>query len=230
MPDTNSCPALTHLTLRTVTRGPRETRCRCQGWELILDRKREMTNAARKRSGRKPLPSLRIPFLVSPLPGRGPWRILADCPAPAHNTEEAATSCTQPRCVCPRALDIKEHVAERKRAFRMSAARKGRQPGSTNTPPYWLNVRTGHAAVPDLADGACRTPAGLAVLDRGGNAAARQLCATCPFATKYKCANWALSEELPAGSWGGVYGGMTPLERKKLMRELEQGKGRSVAA
>jgi hypothetical protein len=48
--------------------------------------------------------------------------------------------------------------------------------------------------------------------------AARDICAACPITTRRACAGWVLANESPPGSWYGMYAGMTPRERRALVK------------
>ena len=78
--------------------------------------------------------------------------------------------------------------------------------------------------LPDLTGGNCLEPEGMHIMDeylliRMGKAAtaarrrAKELCSTCP--VRERCLEDALASEDPPGNWDGMYGGMTPHERKK---------------
>jgi hypothetical protein len=43
---------------------------------------------------------------------------------------------------------------------------------------------------------------------------AKSICATCPFEKRDACAQWALKGEQTPGDWGGVYGGLSPRDRR----------------
>lgn len=71
---------------------------------------------------------------------------------------------------------------------------------------------------PNFLGAACQQPWAAETVDRsfslhGGTVAIgnreemrTKVCATCPLIRE--CATWVLAAERPAGSWGGVYGGM----------------------
>jgi hypothetical protein len=81
-------------------------------------------------------------------------------------------------------------------------------------------IRLVHKApIPDMTGAACGTEEGRKVMDRVHERTdswnvtrARELCADCPI--KRQCAAWVLSAEVVPGSWGGVYGGLSPKDRK----------------
>ena len=173
------------------------------------------------------------------LPGRGPWRILPECPARLHCTLSAARgrrgragSQNMAKCVCPRALHLKDLDNQRNIA-RVQALRNavvtetkksgaGRPTGTTQvTPKYMANVKK--VTIPDLSRGLCRTPLGMAIMDAasetGGNALHRkrakavEMCEGCP--VKRECGDYVIAAEDPAGSWGHIYAGMTVTDRMK---------------
>ena len=154
--------------------------------------------------------------------GFRPWRILADCPAPRHNTlnaERGAGPNEGVRCICPRA------VAERARYMKKQAEDRRRkrlglpslaESGLLMIASYWTN--TGGKPAPDLTGAACATKRGQQVMSTLHHAAnlaeARGMCARCPVAEA--CLSWAMDNERPAGAWDGMYGGLTERERLEM--------------
>lgn len=73
---------------------------------------------------------------------------------------------------------------------------------------------------PDWRKGFCATAFGIRVMDafidaplRGhGIANARDLCLSCPILAE--CGRWIQAVEHPAGSWSGMYGALTPSQRR----------------
>lgn len=159
----------------------------------------------------------------SPLPGGGPWRILASCPGLLHNTQNAAVKgMAELQCVCPRALVLRESYLEARRV----AIDPGLGRNAPGTSVYIASVKPGIRA-PALEGGACFSPLGQDIADRigrqGGVALHREMCEGCP--VKAQCLDWALTAEQPGGAWGGMYGGLTSGERKqawKRRREAEK--------
>lgn len=164
-------------------------------------------DAMRFRSSAPPRPRAGWP---SRLPGGGPWRILADCPARLHNSQRAAEARGSVRCVCPRAAAIwdarSDQRKERKRArgviLQLSSATEIR--------------------MPDLSAGACRTPWGQKRHEKGfsdqvtvpselARREAKKICRACPVLAA--CRSYTLAAESPAGSWGGIWGGLDPWNR-----------------
>lgn len=99
---------------------------------------------------------------------------------------------------------------------------------------YFSNIkRKPGTRVPDLTGGACLTPIGMMVMDAyigsfggkngegvpGARVEARRLCDSCT--RKYECGRDTLESENPPGAWGGMYGGMTPRERRTAAFKLE---------
>ncbi len=81
------------------------------------------------------------------------------------------------------------------------------------------------ADMPDLAGGRCTTgdpelqrvfANAIMSADDDGYAmrVAKQICAACPLAVRERCAKWVLEGEQSPGDWGGVYGGLSPLDRR----------------
>lgn len=74
--------------------------------------------------------------------------------------------------------------------------------------------------VPDLPGALCRKPDNMKVFDATYHKGtpchkdASNICGKCP--AKPECGKWVLENETPTGSWGGVWAGMTPGERKRV--------------
>lgn len=141
------------------------------------------------------------------LPAGGPWRILDDCAAPQHNTVRATESVDNP-CICPRARHLISHRSHA----------RGKNPLTTFVVPAEHSVRP-----PDLRGGICTRESVREIVDGGfnteGTAAAmdtrlkaKNLCRSCPLLEV--CRSYVLAAESPAGSWGGVWGGMDPWDRQ----------------
>jgi hypothetical protein len=94
---------------------------------------------------------------------------------------------------------------------------------------YFGNIeRRPGSGPPDLTGGACMNPAGIKAMDAYTNSfggkngegvpharvVAQQLCFKCP--VRQRCRNDTLETEKPPGAWGGMYGAMTPKERRRL--------------
>jgi len=171
-------------------------------------------------------------FKTSPLPGRGPWRILAECPALMHNSQRASTTGPlESRCICPRGLYMAQRRKEGRETSRMRHIEQERakdRERRRTVPEYVLNV--GGKSAPDLTGARCRTERGRLLLDEafksndqrtpGALDVARSVCDSCP--VRLPCGEWALRDEKPAGSWGGMYGGMTASQRRVEKTAREQ--------
>lgn len=167
-----------------------------------------------------------------PLPGGGPWLILENCPASRHNTLYAAVKGGRkggghPRCICPRALFRKQEDLDSRRVYhhdsylRRRAAKAARGEKITRDPitNAVTTTKVRQTPIPDMTLAICGTPAGRKTFDavigkcsRENIAAAKLLCDSCPIAPA--CRRWVLGAEEKPGSWYGVYGGMSPAERK----------------
>jgi len=183
--------------------------------------------------------------------GDGPWLILPECPATrGHNTMQAVRGrfasdrATEPKCICPRALKLRADYLEIRNARKSNARRftpeppapavptvkpENGVPVNSKLPIYMTNVkRHSTAEIPDLNAGACRTKLDAVwLMDRaidgvtGALERARdELCFRCP--VRQECLEMALAGEEPAGAWGGLYGGASPAERRR-MTELRDG-------
>lgn len=220
-----SCTALEHNVYRTAKLGRgNPDRCNCP--EAVRMRERELAKKhqrlERKREGNWVSPKIRGSNHT--LPGGGPWRILADCPAMLHNTGRAATQgAPQHRCVCPRALKMAERQRDQKNVSRARIKQLAPPPAQFSTESAYLrNVRR-PANAPSL-DGACHSEHGREIADRllsgrsGAVSEHKRMCGGCP--ELMRCRTWALNEELPAGAWPGMYGGMTTSERIRRARNV----------
>lgn len=139
------------------------------------------------------------------------------CPAPYHNSINAGRGrYGQPKCTCAAGVAAYEDYKARSRGQRNPF----RGPSHQLAPPTDLPmidmsrgacVRPGNREIaqaaqpPDGEQGAC--------VPSGALARAKQLCDTCPILNE--CADYILKAERPAGSWGGVWGGQSPVERRK---------------
>jgi hypothetical protein len=151
------------------------------------------------------------------------WVVLPHCPAPNHHSLNAARGrYGRPQCICPEGLRKmrmrKEYERERVIA---RLEEKERHPGISLWPlkPEPLTAVT----VADFTGGLCTTAAGKKIADGGMNqeasqraidarGAAKAMCERCPL--KLRCKEWVTTQEKPAGSWGGVWGGMDPWNRR----------------
>lgn len=165
------------------------------------------------------------------LHGGGPWAISPDCRVKWHNTGAAAKgSLKDGRCECPRAVELREADLQKRKDERAIAAiaagrvpARGRPTGETKAPdsspvfetamPRPTDVRS-----PNFRGAACLQPWAQEIVDRsfslyGGTGGIERreemrvkVCGVCPFIRD--CAAWVLAAETPAGSWGGMYGGL----------------------
>lgn len=165
------------------------------------------------------------------LPGNGPWRILPECPSENHNTYNA--SCrgeVDKRCICPRGLEMKRRqysrrprpgqLAEELLLYRWRKSQRAVE--EVRSVPF-VHTRRGAISPPEeIRRGACRTREGMRLMDqlldvKGRKQSAewrlKALCDTCPLVAKEACARWVREAEAPAGSWQGVYAGLTQKER-----------------
>lgn len=160
------------------------------------------------------------------------------CPATVHNTIRAAegrigASRGAPRCICPRALALAEARVigqrEKRAQRRLSPVVPGRHESTWAAvdaqiyrAEYYRNITP--ATVPDLSKGLCRWPSGMKVMDAAAGVtakseernwatvrAAKALCHGCP--VRQECLADVTRRETPAGSWGGVFGGLSAHER-----------------
>ncbi len=221
-----SCPALRHNTYAAAVKGPRAQRCICPPALAMFQRETEMAAARRARRKRpSKIAQPTVSRLIARLPGNGPWRILPECPALTHNTEQAATCGPRDkRCICPRALDKAKERRERQAKLArqrgyVDPMRAILPPGqrSGTTPLYLANTA---GAMPSMPDAACKTPDGARWSDRAiegsekAIAAMKVMCSSCR--ALELCRSSVLKLELFPGSWGGVYGGMSVQDRRRV--------------
>lgn len=123
---------------------------------------------------------------------------------------------------------------------RMKLARiPGEQPGRIlrNEFRRRANVNSTVRQPDALAEGLCRILANLSTADKGMNMstsqegvkdreAARELCSRCP--ARQPCLEYVVSQETPQGSWGGVWGGLDPFNRRGRAIITVQGGTRMV--
>jgi hypothetical protein len=144
----------------------------------------------------------------SPLPGYGPWRILADCPSPTHNSARASEAREGSiRCVCPRALALKEG--------RIKAWSEGWHEKTGGQRVHKV-THAPKVSMGNMSMAACRTKSNRDIVDaafdgQAGYSPMKKICDGCPIVEG--CRAYVSAAESPAGSWGGVWGGMTPRER-----------------
>jgi hypothetical protein len=164
--------------------------------------------------------------------GNGPWRIEPDCPGLTHNSLRSSlghagpAGRVKPKCICPHGQDllmVERGIRRIAEAARMRTVHKRSSDPRTRLQPPMpepVEVRS-----PNFAGALCTTPRGRKAADAGMNEqptlngiASRDLakawCASCPLLLE--CRNWVTTQEQPAGSWGGVWGGLDPWNRKGL--------------
>lgn len=175
--------------------------------------------------------------------GGGPWLVKDTCKAERHNTLTAGRGRVPTgrrggeligeKCVCPRALELVEETNEKARKRRRGelpkvapqkpadARVKIGRPVGTYLPGYVSNSKGGPAVMLD-GQGLCHTPNGRDIADKVISAAEprghwlklhRSMCDACP--VQRLCLDWAQRNEEPAGSWDGMYGGLTQRERSQ---------------
>ena len=165
---------------------------------------------------------------VADVKTRSEYPVLPECPAKYHNSLSSASGRYLPeKCICPHAIAL---LAKRHEARRDDHARKrGKGIGARTS-----NIKLSAVApkpisspnYPDFSGGLCTTKHGMAAAQDGmddtatlrGIAArerAKALCnaGPCPIRDTI-CRPWVFMEESPAGSWGGVWGGFDPWNRK----------------
>lgn len=212
------CPASIHCSERASRR--ENGGCTCPRSRALRLRKYAWRNQHRAALREKPQPA--TPRWLQ----AGPWRILEECPADGHNiTTRARGAEGRPRCICPRARALKEEYDKYRRVFD-KGVRDTRPPEVELPTAGPRNIK--HHSAPNWYHAVCRKPENYAIVDAGfdagknadaalGRIKAKDLCRSCPL--RKACASWALQEEDPAGSWGGVWGGMDPWDRVKLSKQ-----------
>lgn len=180
---------------------------------------------------------------VNGLPGGGPWRILKDCGADVHNSTRAGLGrghgfVTRLPCTCPRALEMLAQYQARRLELREIERVSKRRPRQDKRARLQLPLPLpAEIRSPNFIEGLCTKPGNMAYADKGMNdqaslagiadrQEAKDLCAVCPM--KLECKAWALGQEKPAGSWGGVWGGMDPWNRKGLELVIQDGRAEVI--
>lgn len=172
------------------------------------------------------------------LPGAGPWRILTECPSPFHNTQHSALGrhLGGHKCICPRALHLK---ATRRQNGQPKAPKVARQRLWQYSRFLYSAPNVTIAPMPEeLNRAACATKEGIPYAEAGMDRhmtkrgmelrqKAKDWCNTaCPVLDQ--CRAYIEANEEPRGSWGGVWGGLDPWERRGLRLVLIQGKVRII--
>lgn len=152
------------------------------------------------------------------------WRILPGCPAPNHNTLNAGRRRDgRPLCICPHTQVLKENrkISERSRDRSGERSRNNPRPSQS---------KAELDALPVLTRAVCALPENQAMVflaqedDRKtvtleARVEAKKLCHSCPL--QARCSTYILKNEVPAGSWGGVWGGMDAEDRKRERRRVK---------
>jgi hypothetical protein len=152
------------------------------------------------------------------------WETDPECSSTRdHQTSDAARH----GCTCPRALEMHRREVERRREHRRTSSNAlyGLSTAvHTTTPKQKAPVKPGP---PDLTGAACMT-VGWAVAahheyqEHGtptrAMLAKRACDEVCP--VKARCLRWVIRER-EGGGWGGIYAGMGPTERRRMIRKLE---------
>lgn len=162
-------------------------------------------------------------YLQVGLPARGPWLILEHCLAENHNTVHSSQAGKgRIRCICPHAVSLKkdrdrawgetrrrDKKEEARRLLTEKANREIEAVQRIAAPRKGAGGRT-----PRLELAACRgqyDTVDAAYSSDRAYGAARELCGLCP--VLQACDRYITDAEEPAGSWGGVWAGMSPRER-----------------
>lgn len=176
----------------------------------------------------------------------GPWKILEGCPAEGHNTVQRAA---RPRkghvpCICPRGVALRDEHLERRRV-RERAAEERRAAGEKAAPKRKPKPRVPALRAfkpkelpdvmvrPNFNEGRCTKPWNVttfsAAMDAGGSTTsrarqvremARAACRQCPI--REQCRAYVIGQEKPAGSWGGMWGGLDVFQRVELAKRRKQ--------
>jgi hypothetical protein len=176
---------------------------------------------------------------VNGLPGAGPWRISEFCEAHSHNTLNAARGKGKAvRCICPRGV---ARLKQWRDEFTIPAVKNARNRELRRRGVVLPRIKPKlvEERVPDLSAGACGTERGRKVIELGFNvqtsragiaarARAKALCTAGPCPMRMSCLRYVLSQEEPAGSWGGVFGGLDPWNRRGQELAMVDGKARVI--
>lgn len=194
-----------------------------------------------------------------PTPGVAAYPVKPDCPAPRHNTLNAARGVRSysnkfqhrqvtgfPKCVCDRAVQLNDAFLARRRAMHgrrletftpertVTESERARRAELLTT---LAEMPRPAVPTPDFvgAGAACATEAGIVAMDNYIDSPktpwavdmARRLCNDkCPI--KDACGAWVIASERYAGSWGGMYAGLTPRERQDAVIAAYESRSQSA--
>jgi hypothetical protein len=156
----------------------------------------------------------------------GPWRVLDECPATAHNSLTAARGGRYKHyapCICPRSVALKSEYRSRESRRDRGNRRAARVSRHILAPAVTLAAAVRE---PDWTKGVCTTPLGAAIFDdsfeeslaateiKNRNRAKNVCLTSCPLLDQ--CAAWITSREKIPGCLGGIWGGMDKFNRAGL--------------
>jgi hypothetical protein len=165
------------------------------------------------------------------------WPVSPYCEAATHNTLSASKWRRRKiGCICEHSMKLAADARARTRANRAARlAEKGLVEVKSNIRMSVASPQPISATQPDFSQGLCTSPRGQETA-RGGShdqasragikarARAKNLCNAGPCPIRDRCRTWVLTQEKPAGSWGGVWGGLDPWNRQGKDLILEDGK------
>lgn len=153
------------------------------------------------------------------------WDVSPFCEAKTHNTISASQGRKGMKpCTCPHAVEVNrqhhERYRDRPKRRRLKMAKP--KPKPVTGPTY-----------PDFSGGACTTAHGQRAATAGMNdqssrkgiherERAKRLCNAGPCPIRDRCRSWVLDQEVPRGSWGGVWGGLDPWNRRGLQLVIDE--------
>jgi len=141
------------------------------------------------------------------LPGGGPWRIDPACKAPTHNTMWSVEKRGNPRkilCICPHGKAL---IGQRMQRMQAKLVKIGKPMKIEGVQPKMEDPHCqGSPLLLKIVDAAYDGPSGYPAMQK--------ICRGCPLSQE-ACLQYVATQEKPAGSWGGVWAGMTPRQRQK---------------
>lgn len=164
------------------------------------------------------------------------WEVSIYCASKRHNTLNSSyRHGTEEACICPHAVELRSAATaayrERKRevpsAQRMVMPRPQPQPiAAANYPDFTGGLCTSERGEKTAREGMNDQVSRKGIRDRER---AKSLCnaGPCPIRDTL-CRPWVLGQESPPGSWGGVWGGMDPWNRRGLQLVFRDGKAETV--